>query len=387
MCTSNALRGIGRGAARRAISTAPQATQTASRLAVKPPQPLPAPSSASVQSAVLEALASPTPSISCVFLYDKRGSELFEEICETPEYYLTRVEDALLHRITPELVRFADEAGGAGDHALPAAAWIECSAGNGEKVAPLMLAAAEARPTTYVPLDVSSSALAINLGRFDGPGLATRHELNVWPIAGTNEQGLAAAARLCERKSFMLLGSSLGNALRPHEELGMIAKHMGAADRLLVGVDTPPAADSRAGKKSKAEVVAAYNDKAGVTAAFTLNALAHLNRVAATDFCLSQFAPRSEWCEERCAILAHLEALVDVRVSARLEGAPEGVPPVPVLQLRKGERIFVEQSAKFSLASMRAIAAKAGLRVARHWLAERDFYLIVECERADDTAQ
>ncbi|KAG8465179.1 hypothetical protein KFE25_012542 [Diacronema lutheri] len=341
------------------------------------------PVDAGEQAAILRALSAETPSISCVYLYDALGSELFEQICETPEYYLTRVEGSLLRDITAQLVPFADEppperaAGGA---ALPPVAWVECSAGNGEKVAPLMLASAAVRPTTYVPLDVSASALAANLARFGGARGGEAHELRVRPIVGTNAHGLAEAARLSERKSFMLLGSSLGNALEPHAELGMIARHMAPRDRLLVGVDTPPASADASNAKSRADVVAAYNDARGVTAAFTLNALTHINRVGGTNFALADFAHRSEWCDERCAIVAHVEAVRDVVVSARLAIAPADAPPARVLELRKGERIFIEQSGKFSLRRMEAIAQRAGLRVTRHWLAPRDFYLVVECE-------
>lgn len=350
-------------------------------LCTKPPLPPP-----NAQSAILSALSSGSPSISCVFLYDARGSELFEQICETPEYYLTRVEDSLLRSISGELVRFADEPAPApGGGALPHAVWVECSAGNGEKVAPLMYASAALRPTTYVPLDVSASALAVNVARFDASAdprpEQRRQRLEVRPIVGTNEHGLAEACAVPGRKSFMLLGSSLGNAEQPHLELQMIGRRMAAGDRLLVGVDTPPASDAAGGNKSTEEVVAAYNDAAGVTAAFTLNALEHVNRVAGTDFRLADFAHRSEWCAERSAILAHAVALRDVRVRARLEGAPLGAPAASVLELRAGERIFMEQSAKFSLEAMRGIAARAGLRVVRHWLAPREYYLIVECER------
>jgi dimethylhistidine N-methyltransferase len=335
-----------------------------------PPSPPPPPlisASAAERDTVLRALRAERPSISCVYLYDALGSELFERICETPEYYLTRTEDALLARITPELLRFPGEDA----RSLAPTAWVECSAGNGQKVAPLVRASAQARPTTYVPMDVSAYALGVNAARFD----RAADGVCVLPLVGPNADGLALAATLeVGRKTFMLIGSSLGNAERPHEELHNIAAHMRPAglDRLLVGVDTPPSA-AGSGGKTEAEVVAAYNDRQGVTAAFTLNALTHVNRVAGTDFDLADWRHVSEWCARRCAIVAHVEAVRDVRVRAA-GGAP-------VLALRAGERIFMEQSAKYSLKALGHVAQQAGLRVARHWLSPRDFYLICEFVR------
>ncbi|KAJ1632411.1 histidine-specific methyltransferase [Pavlovales sp. CCMP2436] len=331
---------------------------------------------------ILDALSGTRPSISCVYLYDAQGSQLFEKICDTEEYYLTRVEDSLLRSSADALLCFSGEDAqrGAGLK-LPPMAWVECSAGNGQKVAPLILKSAELRDTTYVPLDVSASALAVNASRF--AGLPSSNKLSVCPLVGTNEQGLSAASKLDARKTFMMLGSSLGNYTHPHTELEMIAQHMGPTDRLLVGVDTPPTAEGSGGK-TEAEVVAAYNDAQGVTSAFTLNALAHVNRVAGTDFDLADFRHVSEWCPERSAIVAHVEAVRNVRVTSRARvsaaARSDGKPVREVLRLRAGERIFMEQSAKFSLVRMELTAKLAGMRVRRHWMAQRNFYLIVECE-------
>jgi L-histidine N-alpha-methyltransferase len=355
------------------LRTPPSRSATLEAFTYQSPPPLSGVSIGTERDSILQALAAARPSISCVYLYDAHGSRLFEDICGTPEYYLTRAEDSLLRRSTDELLCLPDEEREAG-LALPPMAYIECSAGNGQKVAPLILASAALRPTTYVPLDVSASALAINVERFSG--LPSSTKLNVCSLVGTNEQGLAAAAKLAARKTFMMLGSSLGNYSSPHTELEMIAQHMSPADRLLVGVDTPPAADGTDGK-TEAEVVAAYNDAQGVTSAFTLNALVNVNRVAGTDFDLDEFRHVSEWCPERSAIVAHVEAVRDVRVTAARSHAE---PPRDVLRLRAGERIFMEQSAKFSLPRMELTAKLAGMRVRRHWMAPRNFYLIVECE-------
>jgi len=325
------------------------------------------------RDAILDGLRKrPVPSISCVYLYDKLGSELFEQICDTPEYYLTRTEDALLRAITPDLLLFTGEADER--QGVSPTTWVECSAGNGHKVAPLVLNSAGVRPTTYVPMDVSASALEVNTRRFAAMPQSA-HPLHVQALVGTDEEGLAeAAARFAGRKSFLFLGSSLGNYDVPEDQLRLLARHMEPEDRLLIGVDTPPSALS--GGKTEQDLVAAYNDAAGVTSAFTLNALAHVNRRADLDFDLADFRHVSEWCAERQAIVAHVVAVRDVIVNTHMDGEVE-----EVLSLRAGERIYMEQSAKFSLARMRSIAHAAGLRITRHWQAPREFYLIVECER------
>jgi uncharacterized SAM-dependent methyltransferase len=387
------LRGSLAGLARRVPAVWPAGAHPHATTAALAEQPDLTPTPRSAREfetySILAGLASQRPSISVVYLYDAHGSALFEQICETPEYYLTRTEDSLLRAITPDLLHYAGEHGkaslgagaGAGASAtLPPTVWIECSAGNGQKVAPLVLESAAVRPTTYVPMDVSASALSVNLARF-GARAATGGassaqagagpDLAVHPLVGTNEEGLEVARRFAGRKTYMLLGSSLGNAEQPHEELATIARHMEAGDRLLVGVDTPPSPEGSGGK-TEAEVVAAYNDAAGITAAFTLNALTHINRVAGTDFQSEDWRAVSEWCPERQAILAHVEARRAVRVTSADRELILAMPP--------GGRIFIEQSAKLSLGAMRAIARRAGMRVSRHWLSARDYYLIVECE-------
>lgn len=349
----------------RALRTTPK-----TRSEALAPEPLGDDPEADERADILAALSAPTPSISCVYLYDAHGSALFEQICATEEYYLTRTEDALLKAITPELIRFADEPRDA--TSLSGTCMVECSAGNGQKVAPVVLASSAIRPTTYVPMDVSASALDANAARL-APHIGAR-ALQFEPLVGTNEDGLRTAAQLDGRKCYMLLGSSLGNATEPHEELRMVAEHMRPADRLVVGIDTPPSAPGSGGK-TEAAVVAAYNDAAGITSAFTLNALTHLNRIAGTDFDLADFRHVSEWCPERSAILAYVEAARDVTVHARPSA---DAAATRVLSLRAGERIFMEQSAKFGLEHMRQIGGRAGLRPVRHWLSERDYYLIIE---------
>lgn len=331
---------------------------------------------------IIAALRDPSPAVSSVYLYDQEGSRLFEEICKTPEYYITRTEDALLKAHVHDLISFADEPRldtAACAPALAPTTIVECAAGNGEKVLPMVLASAARRATTYAPIDVSEAAIVANMARLQsllGPGCPRP---DPHPLVATNEEGLSDAARLPGRKSFLYLGSTLGNFAEPVDQLAMVGDHMAPGDRLLLGVDTPPAANSTAGLKTVDDVVAAYNDQAGITAAFTLNGLSHVNRLAGLDFDPRQFRHVAEWDWARKAIITHVEALRDdVVVTAE----SEGVGREEVLRLQRGDRILMEQSAKFSLGDVEALAAGAGLRLERYWMAPRNYFLVAELHLA-----
>ena len=142
---------------------------------------------------------------------------------------------------------------------------------------------------------------------------------------------------------------------------------MRPTDRFLVGVDTP-----HGPHKPPAVIERAYNDGCGVTAAFTLNALRHVNSIAGTDFdWRAGWRHVAEYDEELRAIRTHVAAVGPQTVS--IDGKP-------LRSFADGERIFMEQSRKFDLRAVRALAAAAGLAVARHWSTDDGYHLLVELE-------
>ena len=193
---------------------------------------------------------------------------------------------------------------------------------------------------------------------------------------GRFEDCLPRAASYGAARLFLFLGSSLGNYNDDEatELLALVAAQMsGPHDRFLVGVDTPHSA-----KKPAVKIHAAYNDAAGFTAAFTLNGLRHANRVAGLDFRWrgDGWAHVAEYREHERAIVTHVEAVGEQVVRDLTK------PGHPVLRtFRGGERIFMEQSRKFDLCAITALAARAGLAVSRSWQSADDHHLIAELIR------
>jgi len=304
----------------------------------------------------LTDLLNEQPRIQQEFLYDARGSEIYEAIVETPEYYLPRAEAALI--ADPALAGLAVAP-------VASAVVVELGAGSGTRSYPIIEAIGRtAGATVYVPGDISPWALEQNRDAFER-SFAGCPAFSVAPAVGTHEECLAAAASHAGHRTFLHLGSSVGNLddAEAVELLALVHSHMVAHDRFVIGVDRPPAS-----RKPEDRVVAAYNDAAGHTAAFTLNALSHVNRALGLDFVEADWKHVAEYDAAKQAIVTHVEALRDCVV--RDEKA------APFRSFARGERIFMEQSRKFDLAQISALAAKAGLAATAHWAS--DDYLLVE---------
>lgn len=282
---------------------------------------------------VLDGLAGDPKTLPAALFYDARGAALFEEITRLPEYYLTRAEDEILAR----------EAGTLAALMGPRVALVEPGSGAATKVRPL-LAALEA-PAAYVPIDVSREQLVAVAAEREAefPGLRV---LPVWgdftrPIT---LPPLPAGAR---RVAFFP-GSTIGN-LHPHEAsafLRMLRALVGDEGAMLLGVDR---------RKDARILHAAYNDAAGVTAAFNLNALRHLNVAYGADFDLSRFRHRAWFADPESRIEMHLESLVAQTVT--VAGRP--------VAFAKGETIRTEVSYKYDRSRLEAVTAAGGWRVAR----------------------
>ncbi|RMF11272.1 MAG: L-histidine N(alpha)-methyltransferase, partial [Alphaproteobacteria bacterium] len=227
-----------------------------------------APPHASMRDEVLQGLSRPRKTLPSKFFYDRRGSQLFDEICELPEYYLTRTELDIMH---------------ANRHAIADALGrerviVEFGSGSSEKVR-LLLDSLEA-PVGYMPIDISRTHLkkaADQLAR-DYP------EIHVTAICADFTTRLDLDGNIIPngRSVGFFPGSTIGN-FTPREATGFLARAaslLGTGGGLLIGVDL---------KKDPAILHAAYNDGDGVTATFNLNMLAHINASLAADFDLSRF--------------------------------------------------------------------------------------------------
>ena len=268
--------------------------------------------------------------------YDERGSALFEQITELPEYYLTRAERSIFEQFSDEILSFAQSP-------LTVA---ELGAGSAAKTGLVLAAAAARQPELlYQPIDVSESALAEAATSLTAriPGL----HLAAQTVNYVTETYTIERPAGCHVLA-MYIGSSIGNFAPTEAALILRKLHKqlkGTRDTLVLGVDLAPCA-----AKSVDQLLAAYDDAAGVTAAFNRNILVRLNRELGTDFDPSCFAHRARWNAAESRIEMHLESLVDQTV--RLEGHR--------LQFKAGETIHTENSYKFTERSLRPLLMNAG---------------------------
>ena len=289
-----------------------------------------------IDGLVAGLLQSP-PAISPAWFYDQRGSALFERICEQPEYYLTRVELSIMDAHAGEMA----EALG------PRIALIEPGSGSGLKTRRL-LGALDA-PAAYVPVDISREHLLESAARLraEHPGLA------VHPVSADFTASFdvpAAALEGAPRNVVYFPGSTLGNWDEPDavELLRRFARLAGPGGAVLLGLDAV---------KPVEILERAYDDAAGVTAAFNLNALEHINRVTGSAIDTSAFRHEARW------VAAH------DRIEMRLVARRDVVFDVATarVRLRRGEYLLTEYSHKYTPRSAARLAAEAGLVVQQTW--------------------
>ncbi len=283
--------------------------------------------------------------------YDQRGSALFEQICEQPEYYLTRCEIALMDEHAADI---ADTLGS--DVRL-----VEYGSGSGRKTRMLLRHLRE--PVSYVPVEISPEPLQHSVQR-----LAQEFpQLPLQPLCAdfSKPLRLPIPPRAPRRTVLYFPGSTIGN-FEAHDAVALLRKmrgEMGDAGGLLVGVDL---------KKDPALIEAAYNDAAGVTAEFTLNMLLRLNREIGSDFDLAAFAHRARYNPMAGRIETQL-------VSRREQQVAIGRDKV---RFGADEAIQVEYSCKYSLEDFAALADKAGLAVQRVWTDSRRMFSVQYLVRA-----
>jgi dimethylhistidine N-methyltransferase len=285
------------------------------------------------------------------YFYDARGSELFEQICEQPEYYLTRTELEILQE------NAADIAATIG----PRAVLVEYGSGAGIKTRLLLDAMQD--PVGYVPVEISTSALSASV-----ESLAEEFpDVDMLPVAAdfTQPVDLPSPEQDARRMVIFFPGSTLGN-FEQREATGLLRTmciEMGKTGSALVGIDL---------KKDSAILEAAYNDAAGVTRDFTLNLLTRINRELDGEFQLDQFAHKARYN----ALAGRIETHIVSRIGQSVRVGSHSY------SFAKGESILVEYSCKYSQEEFEAMAAKAGLRVTRTWTDPQRWFAVQMLERA-----
>jgi len=284
------------------------------------------------------------------------GDELFQGIMNSPEYYLTRAERALLSEGMPVLIP-----------ALGTQSVIELGAGSAEKTR-IILEAMRAAGTTgqvYVPIDVSAGFLARTAARL-------RREyagLRVEPVVADISDDLSLPRRLPHPALFVFLGSTIGNFYPPAaiRLLSQVRAAMRPGDRFLMGVDL---------RKDVARIEAAYNDSRGVTAEFNRNMLLVLNHELGTDFDPAAFEHRAFYEPRTHRIEMHLVSSRDQRVT---------VPGVGTILFRAGESIRTEISTKYSRDDVSELFQSAGLELDA-WREDSEGLFALAVGRRDDSA-
>jgi dimethylhistidine N-methyltransferase len=286
----------------------------------------------------LAGLAESPKRLAPKYFYDEAGSALFEAITETPEYYPTRTEMALLDAAKDELATFLD-----GFEVL-----VELGSGASRKTGVVL----DANPAfnMYVPVDISHDALEGAVARLR----AARPSLTMFPIESDFTRSIDLPFELRDQPTVAFFpGSTIGNfdADDAVALMGAVRRALGAGAKFLVGVDLV---------KAESTLEAAYDDAAGITAAFNRNVLARMNRELGADFDVDAFAHRAVWNAEKSRMEMHLVSTMaqTVRLACRS------------FAFEEGEFIHTENSYKFTLASFRELAERGGWRVEHTWTAK-----------------
>jgi dimethylhistidine N-methyltransferase len=289
-------------------------------------------------SDVLMGLGARQKSLPAKYFYDSTGSELFEQICKVPEYYLTRTESLLLDQIIDELVSDIPEG----------AVLVEFGSGASDKTRLILDAAPQI--TAYVPIDISESALrqaTVRLSQ-DYP------EVSVTPVVGDFTTELSLPHSLSHRPIIGFFpGSTIGNFTPSeiHKLLKNMRKILGAGASLIIGADIV---------KAEATLLAAYNDALGVTAEFNKNMLRRINRELDGNFDLSEFDHLAIWNSDRSCMEMHLVSQQDATIQVGNHK----------FEFKAGERIHTENSHKFTADSIFSFASKSGWEPESHWLSQ-----------------
>ncbi len=298
----------------------------------------------------IAGLSSSPRTLPCKYFYDERGAALFRQICEVPEYYITRAETEILATDGEEIAALLG----------PRCEIVGLGTGGGRKTRALLAQLAE--PVAYMPVDVDKESLATSATQLS----TAMPTLEVLPICADflEEFTLPEPSRKGDRIVVYFPGSTVGN-LEPEPAchfLERIAKMAGRGGALLIGVDL---------QKPPEIIERAYNDAAGVTAEFNLNLLVRANRELGADFEVANWAHRAVYNALEGRIEMHL--ISAARQTVRLGTEQFG--------FEEGENIITEYSYKHSRNGFIALARSAGFEFRRLWTDRQElfglFYLIV----------
>lgn len=301
---------------------------------------------------VREGLTKLPKQLSPKYFYDERGSELFEEITQLPEYYLTRAERSLLEQRISEIVS-----------AVRPCSLVELGAGSATKT---RLILDEMRSSgcaeCYVPIDVSKDFLEATALQLQ----AEYPDIRITPVISDITEPFALP-RLASPTLVVFLGSTIGNFPRKPAVrlLSHVARAMGPSDRFLLGADL---------RKDPDTINRAYNDSKGVTAAFNLNVLQRLNRELGANFPVTDYEHKAFYSSEQRRVEMHLIARNAHKVV---------IPEIGEIHFKEGESIRTELSYKYDKPTLEDILQAAGLAMEK-WMPANDGSFALALARAED---
>jgi L-histidine Nalpha-methyltransferase len=300
---------------------------------------------------VLTGLGARQKTLPCRWLYDERGSQLFEEITDLPEYYPTRTETKILEDCRAAIAAAAG----------PGATLVEY--GSGASVKTRLLLDTFVDLNCYVPIDVSAEFLAETASQLqkDYP------ELSIVSVVGDFLSPITVPddARGIGRTIGFFPGSTIGNLSNDEisDFFGRARRDLGDGASFVLGADL---------KKDVSRLIPAYDDAAGVTAAFNLNILKRINRELDGTFALDHFAHEARWNEDASRVEMHLVSQIDQTVS--IGDAKIG--------FAQGETIHTENSRKFALEELVLLAEKQGWSTSKVWMDDEKLFSVTMLDAA-----
>jgi dimethylhistidine N-methyltransferase len=300
-----------------------------------------------MRAEVLSGLRGVPKSLPCKYFYDVRGSQLFDAICELPEYYPTRTEISILENNARAIAEAIGED----------ATIVEYGSGSSTKTHLLLKALYDFHcdPAAYIPIDIACAHLleaARNLAR-------KNPAMEVLPVCADYTRDFIIPAAPGARRVAFFPGSTIGNFSHENARkfLARVRQVCGENSGLLIGVDL---------KKERVILERAYNDAQGVTTQFNLNLLTHINREIGADFIIENFRHIALYNEERGRIEMHLESLRAQKVCI---GDEE-------ISFQNGERVHTENSYKYALDEFSDLANAAGWQVRNIWLDDAELFSV-----------
>ncbi len=292
------------------------------------------------------------------YFYDDHGSLLFEKICELPEYYVTRTETQILQNYASEIA-----------HLTGPCELVELGSGSSTKTRILLDAYQElGHPLHYLPIDISGGILEQSAHSL----LKEYPTLHIHGIVSTYETALKHLnPSPLPNRMIGFIGSTLGN-LKPedcHTFFAHVVEALQPGDYFLLGVDL---------HKSKSILEPAYDDSQGVTAAFNLNMLRHLNRLFSGNFDLSQFEHLAFYNEKEHQIEMHLKSLKNQTVELKTLNL--------TVEFQEGETIHTEISRKFQFEQIQAELKTLGLVSLKNWTDQNQWFGLMLCQLQDVNA-